>query len=137
MAPDAEPGCTDPKPWYRDNDGDGHGSGIVLMACTPPAGYVATNDDCDEDDARAFPGQTQYFDTPRPSGSYDFNCDKFQEKRWAAPQDSSCKVVGGNCINNANVWFGPVPECGVGQDWIASCSDACAPTFESRKQACR
>jgi hypothetical protein len=37
-------------PVYRDGDGDGHGSAAVsrVTACKPPAGFVATDDDCDD-----------------------------------------------------------------------------------------
>jgi hypothetical protein len=32
-------------------------------------------DDCDDSDARVKPGQTAFFDTPRASGGFDFDCD--------------------------------------------------------------
>lgn len=36
--------------WYADNDGDGDGAGQPVDACPAPAGFVATNGDCDDDD---------------------------------------------------------------------------------------
>ena len=73
--------CTEVR-WYRDDDGDGFGAfdasgydaGAVQYACTQPAGFVAEVGDCDDADARAHPGQTETFATPRPSGSFDFDC---------------------------------------------------------------
>ena len=38
-----------PSLWYRDYDGDGWGSGTVYQnSCTPPAGYVGNNEDCND-----------------------------------------------------------------------------------------
>ena len=73
--------CTETR-WYRDDDGDGFGAfdasgydaGAVQYACAQPAGFVAEVGDCDDADARAHPGQTETFATPRPSGSFDFDC---------------------------------------------------------------
>lgn len=42
--------------WYIDYDGDGYGSDTYLSrGCTAPAGYVATNDDCDDFSAAVSP----------------------------------------------------------------------------------
>ena len=46
--------------------------------------------DCDDNDARAHPGQTDFFDTPRASGGYDFDCNGTDE-----PQEpTSCACIG-------------------------------------------
>lgn len=38
--------------YYADEDGDGHGDiNNTVMACSQPAGYVTTNNDCDDTDA--------------------------------------------------------------------------------------
>ncbi|NUO48714.1 MAG: hypothetical protein HOV80_07650 [Polyangiaceae bacterium] len=39
--------------------------------------------DCDDSDARVWPGQDEFFDTPRASGGYDFNCDGIDEGNHA------------------------------------------------------
>jgi hypothetical protein len=49
--------------YYRDVDGDGHGNiASPMMACEPPQGYVAIKDDCDDADARRFPGAPELCD---------------------------------------------------------------------------
>ncbi|MDX2053698.1 MAG: putative metal-binding motif-containing protein [Polyangiaceae bacterium] len=58
-------GCMGPGTvFFRDFDGDGHGvSGpSSLRACTPPKYYSAVNDDCDDNDERNFPGNTEKCD---------------------------------------------------------------------------
>src|SRR5204863_225805 len=44
-----EADATDALTWYIDADGDGSGTSTVLTAaCTRPAGFAATSDDCDD-----------------------------------------------------------------------------------------
>ncbi len=57
--------------WYADADGDGRGDPATGEAsCEEPGpGQVAEGDDCDDDDASAFPGAEEYCD------EIDNNCD--------------------------------------------------------------
>lgn len=49
LVDDADPDVTELLPWFIDADLDGYGTGTaVLSACTQPAGYAATADDCDD-----------------------------------------------------------------------------------------
>ena len=71
--PDVHPGADDPCdgrdsdcdgivefPWYRDFDGDGYGDETFLMdACEPAAGFVASGDDCDDDNPAVHPGHEE------------------------------------------------------------------------------
>jgi Cys-rich repeat protein len=71
--------------FYRDNDRDLRGGSIPEKRCgvTADAGYATTNDDCCDYDARAWPGQTMFFDTPRDQtcgNSYDFDCNGVEER---------------------------------------------------------
>lgn len=46
--------------YYLDNDGDGFGNpNISLSACSPPAGYVTNNQDCNDSNALIKPGVTE------------------------------------------------------------------------------
>ncbi len=49
--------------WYQDLDGDGHGSpSHSTRACEIPAGYAASDDDCDDADPRVFTGADEICD---------------------------------------------------------------------------
>jgi len=37
--------------YYKDNDGDGHGTDNTIQACSRPAGYATVSGDCDDRDA--------------------------------------------------------------------------------------
>jgi hypothetical protein len=106
-----------------DNDGDG-----VLRDDAQCGGT-----DCDDDDARAKPGQMSYFDTPRASGGYDFNCDNVDEPKMP----TSCTCPG-------NVLQVPAGGAGCGvMGNIKTCTKpllgACGPdTFvNTATQSCR
>jgi hypothetical protein len=50
-------GAINPGTWYPDGDGDGFGAPTgSVRTCTPPTGYVASDDDCDDLDVAISPG---------------------------------------------------------------------------------
>jgi hypothetical protein len=91
--------------FYQDTDGDTYGdknatfgSGTAVIGCdnaSPPAGFSANKDDCDDGDNRAHPGQTGYFaDTTATKGLNDFNCDGVISKETKEYPGASCFVCG-------------------------------------------
>ncbi|WP_370476087.1 MopE-related protein [Tamlana flava] len=49
--------------YYADTDGDGYGdAGSSILACSAPSGYVSNNTDCNDDEANAYPGNTEVCD---------------------------------------------------------------------------
>lgn len=135
--------CATPTTWYLDKDGDGHGTaaGTPVSACTQPTGYAASSDDCDDGDARAFPGQTAFFDTPLPDGTFDFDCDKVETPRDTKVGQTLCNFSGSACIGagTSDYWYNASipPACGVTGQWMLLCSGTCGSMLEARKQACR
>jgi len=58
--------------WYADTDGDGFGDATdSQVSCEQPTGFVATDTDCDDSDARYNPGAIES-DCEDPA---DYNCD--------------------------------------------------------------
>ncbi len=73
-----------PTPWYRDADADGYGDpAATLLSVGRPAGYVADNDDCDDNDPTTHPG------APEPCDGVDHNCDGHipLERTWYRDAD--------------------------------------------------
>lgn len=58
------------KTFYKDNDGDGFGGTSTKIGCTAPAGYVATNTDCNDNSAAVNPSALELCD------SFDNDCDQ-------------------------------------------------------------
>jgi hypothetical protein len=61
--------------WFRDADGDGHGSAVApVRGCVAPAGYAAAAGDCDDTDRAVAPG------APETCDGRDQDCDGFTDE---------------------------------------------------------
>lgn len=78
------PGGT--KTCYKDADNDGYGSssgGTQTGQTTCTAGWSESNNDCYDQNASANPGQTGDFYVDRGDGSFDYNCNGQNDKKYA------------------------------------------------------
>ena len=58
-----EADADDATTWYADTDSDGHGDkDVTTRACSAPAGYVSSDDDCDDDAATTNPDEDEVCD---------------------------------------------------------------------------
>jgi len=123
--------------YYADTDGDGYGDPTKpLKACTKPAGYATNNQDCYDKNKDVFPGQTGFFSVHRGDGSFDYNCDNTQQKRYT--QVGSCKGCTTPLFDQGFV--DGIPDCGKNGNWVDACRfdvGKCFPLTISKPQECR
>lgn len=96
---DASAECREPTRYYRDRDGDGFGAGDARSFCgAPPDGWVVDAGDCNDSDARVFPGQTRFFGesyTKDSVQSFDYDCSGTEEPAPnAAGAAPNCPALG-------------------------------------------
>jgi subtilase family serine protease len=71
--------------YYADTDNDGYGNAVVTtMACTPPAGFVANDDDCNDGNVNIHPGATEI------CNGFDDDCDGAIDEESVVPVISNC-----------------------------------------------
>jgi hypothetical protein len=107
--------------FYVDSDHDTYGaigSGTALCGSTPPAGYSAQGGDCCDTDARAKPGQTNWYASADLCNSLDYNCSGDVENNQGGSQQTSWGFSGPTgCAQTNSVTCGPqgaspTPSCG-------------------------
>lgn len=138
---DANPtnGCEPLTTFFEDKDGDGHGvADVTTDTCFQPAGYSSVADDCDDNDGRAFPGQSQYFSTPRASGGFDFNCDGNESMQNTRVDPQQCICNADECLLSRG-WKSTVPACGDSAEYAKGPIDpmACDIDYATVAQGCR
>ena len=104
--------CATKRVFYRDADGDRFGDPKKsVRGCQPPPGFVDNARDCYDKNRRARPDQRDYFAVHRGDGSFDYNCDGHQTRRFLARAFCRVKENGGCAL--ASGWGrGKIPKCG-------------------------
>ncbi len=123
-----DPDVVDATTFYGDSDGDGYGgTQYQENACSVPAGFVATDDDCDDLDATSFPGGTEVCD------GADNNCDGTVDEgvglTWYADADSDGF---GDSATTAEACEAPVGFVANADD----CDDTSASTSPASFEVC-
>ncbi|HJS53104.1 MAG TPA: MopE-related protein, partial [Chitinophagaceae bacterium] len=98
--------------YYADFDGDGYGNGAsgVAEACVAPAGYVAGNGDCDDNNNAVHPGSAEVC-----GNGIDDDCDGQTDEACGSPDNDSdgYTTVQGDCNDsNATIHPGATEICG-------------------------
>jgi len=123
---------------YKDKDGDGFGDSATETICKGdlPVGYTRIGGDCDDSDVRVFPGQKEFFITPRSNGSFDFDCSGNTEIKFATV--SSCVKAedpDGNGCRRTEGWYSPnkLIFCGQSSGYVVQTSP---PNDDPAKNDC-
>ncbi len=140
-APDdpAVGGCTT---YYLDADGDGYGSSASCR-CAPGAGYVKQGGDCYELAPRGklvHPGQSAYFEDERGDGSYDYNCDGKETRKYGEYACDAKPYPTATCTTQEGFTFNAA--CGVLAQFVYACffqfgPASCELGIQLKTQACR
>ena len=133
-------GCT-LKTYYPDQDADGFGDGKSPQpACAQPSNFVLNNQDCNDSSNEVYPKQEHFFKDAMPgTKSYDYNCDKKEERQLKEISLVNCSKVSGSCKGSG--WVLIVPKCGKSGLYI-NCvstpgSSTCSPFPGTATQRCR
>jgi hypothetical protein len=124
---------------YTDADNDNAGGALDGAQCLGaprlPAGLADRPSDCADDDSRARPGATTYYDTPRPDGSFDFNCSGTET--WPAITSATgCSFdAATNVCTTTYVNIVEAP-CGESQT-VGVCDGTCALVSQAKTTLCR
>ena len=114
--------ATDAQSCYLDADGDGHGTfADVVASCTCDAGRSLLQDDCDDDEATNYPGNTEACDAE------DNDCDGYADEEltlptWYLDTDGDGYGLPGSGVPNCTAPTGYVAD---GND----CDDRAATAF--------
>jgi len=125
--------------WYLDEDDDGYGVNDSICACEETGDYRAdNNDDCYDDNDDAYPSATGWQADDRGDGSFDYNCDGNQERRYTGSYSCSIDLLSLSC-SDSDGFSGATPSCGDDGNWQENgCSTICVlPTSYTRTQQCR
>ena len=106
--------------YHQDVDNDGWGVGDAICMCAPADPRDARQGgDCFDGNGAAHPGQGGWFNGHRGDGSFDYNCDGQQQRRW--PTDAgTCRFFGDFC-DGGDGYEGGAPGCGGHRNWISDC----------------
>ncbi len=122
---------------YTDADGDRFGGASAgtqcLAAASLPDGFSDRGGDCADNDDRARPDATTYYNLPRPDGSFDINCDG--NETWLAITDATACTLDVTTCTTTFVQITEAP-CGESQS-VEICNPACELETTSKTTLCR
>ena len=103
---DPTAGATDTSTFYGDADGDSYGgTSFTIEACVQPAGYSATDDDCDDLDAAINPGAAEV-----ECSGVDEDCDTVTEGDFDDSDGDGQTGCEGDCDDGEDTVYLGAPE---------------------------
>jgi hypothetical protein len=120
--------------WYADDDADGFGAGMPVLACDAPVGTVAETGDCDDSDSSVNPGAAEVCD----SIDRDEDCDTVADdadddatgkSSWYADADDDGYGDASNAVTSCDQPTGTVSSSG-------DCDDADSSVHPAAVEVC-
>jgi hypothetical protein len=118
--------------WYVDNDSDGYGVGTGKLRCgAPTGGFSEVGGDCDDGDAKLYPGLLVYLDCDRdgsPRRQSVDACDNFGDQNcaaeWTQPSKSKSDCDDTDALyHHEAVWYDDVDGDGYGNlETVVACA---------------
>lgn len=135
-----EAGAQGCKTYYPDADGDGFGAKVSgKCTCGKSANYaVENNSDCYDGNKHAWPGQSSWFISHRGDGSFDYDCDGAETRKWILP-GGNCSTFLGFCSATQKGFKGGVPSCGKFGSFLNDCDSgffSCGDKNTNIQQEC-
>ena len=122
-------------PWFADADGDGHGDAAAQSdECELPEGHVESSDDCDDDDASAYPGATEQCD--EVDNNCDGTVDEGVQSTFYADGDGDGYGVDGDTLAGCTAPTGYAPAAGDCDDTNPSLSPGADEICDSIDNNC-
>ncbi len=117
--------------WYADSDGDSYGDASSIdIDCYEPTGFVADNNDCDDDDATQYPGADEY------CNGEDDDCDGFTDEDDAVDVSTWYTDADGDSFGDATTTdIGCIQPSGFVAD-STDCDDADSSVFPGAPETC-
>ncbi len=139
--------------WWADLDGDTYGDpGDSACLCAEEGDHDADNDgDCYDGNDAAHPQATGWHASDRGDGSFDYDCDGAEERRWTdevgctvtvacdPEEPTDCTVT---CTLDQEGWSTSPPACGSSGFWVTGCVEdqnalSCTYAGTTETQECR
>jgi len=130
--------------YYLDEDQDGYGVTsdtdfhCICKGQPLPGKYTTTRDgDCCDKDSRAHPNQWSYFTSTNLCGTWDYDCNGYEDKEY--PDWGGCRLVDLSC-NPTSGFVNGTGNCGEVAQFLISCTwdfGACDQNTQARTRACR
>jgi hypothetical protein len=119
----------DPSTWYEDGDEDGYGvATTTMLACAPPAGFVADGSDCDDANPSANPGTDETCD------GTDNDCDGTVDEPGAIGEEFAYEDLDGDGYGSEAASLGCPSEFRLSND--DDCDDGDSTVNPSATETC-